>query len=262
MLQEDKIELDPEDRLELDRLRALEAALDPATQECLLSTGLAKGWRCLEVGAGAGSVLSWMTSIVGPAGSTTAIDLDTRFLGNTSPGTDIIHGDIRTHVMQAESFHLVHARYVLVHLPDYEVALARMLETVRPGGWLVVEEPHSSAARAISGGKEDMASVEKMNRAIRRIFMNAGKDYDLGIRFPSLFQAARLRNIRVEYDAPASQGTSAIADMMRICAAQAKQRYIDTGEATEQDVDNYCRFAQDPNSWAIYYATVRVMGQK
>ncbi len=251
-----------EDQAELERLRALEAASDPASQRFILSTGLTKGWRCLEVGAGAGSIFSWMASVVGPTGSTTAIDLDTRFLSNPTSRAQVINGDIRTETLELESFHLVHARSVLVHLPDYDVAFVRMLETLRPGGWLTLEEPDSSAARGISGLEGEMASFERMNRAIRRIFTNAGKDYDLGIRLPSLFQAAKLRNIRVEHDAPISHGTSAVAEMMRMCAVQAKERYIDTGEATEQDVENYCRFAQDPNSWAIYYGTVRIVGQK
>jgi SAM-dependent methyltransferase len=251
-----------DDQLELDRLRALEAASDPASQRCLLSTGLTQGWRCFEVGAGAGSLLSWMAAVVGPTGSITAIDLDTRFLRNPPSGTRVIKGDIRAEVLESDWFDLVHARYVLVHLPDYEVALGRMLEALRPGGWLVVEEPHSSAARAICGLEGEMVSVERMNCAIRRIFTNAGKDYDLGIRLPSLFQAAKLQDIRVEHDAPISHGRSPVAEMMQMCAAQSKQRYIDTGEATEQDVENYCRFAQDPNSWAIYHGTVRVVGQK
>src|SRR4029453_5183603 len=40
----------------LDRLRTLEAAPHPGTRACLLPTGLREVWRCLEVGAGAGSV--------------------------------------------------------------------------------------------------------------------------------------------------------------------------------------------------------------
>ena len=110
--QEEKIELSPEDRLELERLRALEAASDPASQRFILSTGLARGWRCLEVGAGAGSLLSWMASVVGSTGRTIAIDLNTRYLSNPPSGAQVINGDIRTESVESDWSDLVHARYV------------------------------------------------------------------------------------------------------------------------------------------------------
>jgi hypothetical protein len=48
---------------ELLRLRMIEEALDPVTITHLQATGIRGGWRCLEVGAGAGSVMKWMGSV-------------------------------------------------------------------------------------------------------------------------------------------------------------------------------------------------------
>jgi hypothetical protein len=31
-----------------------------------------------------------------------------------------------------------------------------------------------------------------------------------------------------------------------------------TGVVTEQDLDEYCRFSDDPRTWTVYYATVAV----
>ena len=42
--------------LESQRLHHGHAAADPATVECLEAIGVARGWRCLEVGAGTGCV--------------------------------------------------------------------------------------------------------------------------------------------------------------------------------------------------------------
>ena len=38
------------------------------------------------------------------------------------------------------TFDLVHARLVLVHVPDRARALATMVAALRPGGWLLVED--------------------------------------------------------------------------------------------------------------------------
>ena len=54
---------------ELERLQALEKVSDPASQRQILATGLTTGWKCLEVGAGAGSIMRWMSEKVGSSGS-------------------------------------------------------------------------------------------------------------------------------------------------------------------------------------------------
>jgi hypothetical protein len=41
---------------ELARLRLAETYIDPQTFRCFDTIGVGEGWRCLEVGAGAGSV--------------------------------------------------------------------------------------------------------------------------------------------------------------------------------------------------------------
>jgi tRNA A58 N-methylase Trm61 len=46
----------------------------------LESLGVADGWRCLEVGAGGGSIAEWLCRRVGRKGAVLATDLDTRFL--------------------------------------------------------------------------------------------------------------------------------------------------------------------------------------
>jgi len=251
-----------EDRPELDRLRAIEAVFDPASQRRIRSTGFTHGWRCLEVGAGAGSVALWMASVAGPSGQTTAIDINTRFLNRLPSEVRVVTEDICTAALQPESFDLVHARYVLIHLPNFQVALKKMLTSLKPGGWLVVEEPDFQTARAISGDHQGVRSVTHVNRAIHQMFASKGMDHSLGSRLPALLQAAGLRNLRVENNAFISQGASAVAEMMRMSARQLRTQYVATGEATEQDIENYCTFAQKPSTWAIYYATVAVVGQK
>ena len=52
--------------VQLQRLRALEAVLDAQTIERLDSIGVDRGWRCLEVGAGGGSIADWLCQRVAP----------------------------------------------------------------------------------------------------------------------------------------------------------------------------------------------------
>lgn len=45
-----------------------------------------------------------------------------------------------TEPLPEAAFDLVHARLVLMHLPEREQALARMISALKPAGWLIDEE--------------------------------------------------------------------------------------------------------------------------
>ena len=56
------------------RYAALSALFDAGTRQHLLDRELAPGWRCLEVGAGGGSIARWLGQRVGPTGRVIATD--------------------------------------------------------------------------------------------------------------------------------------------------------------------------------------------
>ncbi len=125
----------------LQRLQLLEGVLDPVTTRHLEAIGVAPGWVCLEVGAGAGSVAQWLATRVGPTGRVVATDIQTRFLdAHAGTGLEVRRHDILEDDLEEGRYDLVHCRTVLMGLPEPERALARMANAVRPGGWLMVEE--------------------------------------------------------------------------------------------------------------------------
>lgn len=248
---------------ELERLQAIEKIFDPTSHQRLRSTGITTNWRCLEVGAGAGSITQWMAGAVGESGQVVAVDLDTRFVANLEArNVEVLEGDIQHLPLESHSFDLVHTRYVLIHIPDVHAALSRLLDLVKPGGWIVLEEPDFAAARAIAGEDFAYRSVNNVNQAIWQMFTARGMDYGLGAKLPALLQPYDLQSFSVEVDTHLSQGGSGIATMMHMSTRQLAEKYIETGAVTQTDIDNYGRFAKDPNAWAIYYATVGVIAQK
>lgn len=252
-----------EDQKELERLRMIERVFDPASRRRLLGTGLQAGWRCLEVGPGAGSIMTWMSEVVGPTGQVVAVDLDPKFLGESGQSNvEIERADIRTAQFPEQSFDLVHARYVLIHIPDYETALNRMLDCLKPGGWLVLEEPDFSESRGITGSEEQLNAVHKVSHAIKFMYERLGMDYALGRKVPELLQARGLQSMTMENDGPRSAGGSGMATIMKMSAVQLREKYLATGVVSEEDLEEYCRFAENPQSSAVYYATIGVSGRK
>ena len=123
------------------RFAGLTLALDPGTTRHLAERGVGQGWRCLEVGAGGGSVARWLAQRVGPTGSVLATDIDTRFLdGLQAPNLEVRRHDVGAEPLPESAFDLVHCRLVLGHVAEREAALARMAAALKPGGWLVAEE--------------------------------------------------------------------------------------------------------------------------
>ena len=246
---------------ELVRLQGLEKVYDPASRDRLLTTGITTGWRCLEIGAGAGSMMRWMSEQVGETGQVTAIDRDTRFIKDCQlNNVEVIEADI-LQIALDKSFDLVHVRHVLVHLEN-QALLNKILTLLKPGGWLVIEEADFSANRFITGTPTQQRSVENINKAMQQMFTNQDKDYALGIKLPSLLQQIGFCNLQIENDVPISVGNSDVATMMKLSARQLTEQYLATGKATQTDIDLYCEFAEDPTAWAIYLATVGAIAQK
>ena len=97
---------------ERQRLTALEDLFDDTTRHRLDLLGVGEGWRCLEVGAGAGSTARWLADRVGASGQVVATDLDPRFLSD-GPRLKVIAHDILTDDLDTEAYDLVHARACL-----------------------------------------------------------------------------------------------------------------------------------------------------
>ena len=133
----------------MDRFTAFTTLFDPATFRHLDGVGLAPGWRCWEVGAGGTSVVHYLSERVGPAGHVLATDINLSWAAAPAPAAapaatasnvELLEHDVASGPPPGGPFDLVHARLVLVHVPERDKALATMAATLRPGGVMLVED--------------------------------------------------------------------------------------------------------------------------
>src|SRR5690606_26923201 len=101
---------------ERERLRQLERFYDPLTHGNIERAGIQPGWRCLEVGAGGGSIAEWLAWRVGPTGRVLAIDLETRFIEHLAgPNLEVRRHRFGGEPLPENHFDLIHARAVMEH---------------------------------------------------------------------------------------------------------------------------------------------------
>jgi SAM-dependent methyltransferase len=124
------------------RLDAAAESLDLNTVEHLDRLGVTSGWDCAEIGGGTGTIAAWLADRVAPDGRLLATDLDTRWLESLGkPNLDVRQHDIGQDALEPAAFDLVHCRNVLTHVARWRDGIAHMADSLRPGGWLCVEEP-------------------------------------------------------------------------------------------------------------------------
>jgi SAM-dependent methyltransferase len=253
-------------RQEHDRLHALEALFDDASAHHLARLGVGPGWRCLEVGAGAGGVARWLADRVGPSGQVHATDLDPRYLdGHGRANLQVRQHDILTDPLPDTLFDLAHARAVLEHTPHRERALARMVTAVRPGGWVVVEDVDFGEAMASVLARYlhphgHGSGYQRLMRSFEALFAAIGADASFGTQLPQALLDAGLEQIGAEIHAPFSHGGD--QDFFNLCIRQVYPELIRVGPATQADADRFLQLTTQPSHGYVLMVMVTAWGQR
>ncbi|HET9564063.1 MAG TPA: methyltransferase domain-containing protein [Mycobacterium sp.] len=220
------------------RLSAMESLWDPGSQALLDELGIGPGWRCLEVGAGGGSLMRWMAE---RGVHVTAVDIDTRFIEQfASDAIEVRRVDLRTDELPQSEFDLVHARLVLEHLTDRREILDRLAATLRPGGWIVIED-YDWSCFGFEG--EDPGNV---SGAMLGFMERAGFQRDYGRRIVADLADAGFTDIRGEGRARVVGSSDPGFDFFRLSFESLRDALVESGELTAQDAETAAsRFGGD-----------------
>jgi SAM-dependent methyltransferase len=257
---------DPAWTMERDRLRALESLFDDASMRYLARFGVTEGWRCLEVGCGAGGIARRLAGRVGSSGRVVATDLDLRFVeGHGLGNLDVRRHDILTDPLEEGAFDLAHARAVIMHVPDHQDALERVVAAVRPGGWVVIEDvdfggPMAAALARYSLPAEHAPLVERVYRAIEAVFKEAHADASYGSRLVAELKAAGLEQVGGEAHTPVVAGGS--ETWVRGSIQQLAPRLAGTGLVSADEVARFLAVAADRSSHYAPPLMVTAWGQR
>jgi SAM-dependent methyltransferase len=194
-----------------ERLDLLEQIYDPVSRR--RRSLVEPGWRCLEVGAGRGSMAVWLAEQVGPTGQVVATDVDTRYLQRLDlPNLEVVEHNILEDPLDAVgagSFDLVCSRLMLFHLQRrQEQAIRQMAACLRPGGWLVDEDADWATAGApVDPGHPSYDAYRQVWRD-GDWWLDRGYDKTFGRQLPAHFERVGLEEIRTEGSTEVVRGGS------------------------------------------------------
>ena len=167
--------------------------------------GVGLGWRCADVGAGGGDVSVALAEMVGRDGRVYAVDSDplardevagaaaaaahAQVIALTQAGEDL---------SLPEEVDLAFCRFLLLHVLDPVVVVRMMAKAVRAGGWVVAQEPITSAGR-IDGAPLSMPDA---------------RHPDVGAVLPALVREAGLEVVDAWAEAPAGVGPGPVAQYL------------------------------------------------
>ena len=229
------------------RFALISALFDSGTIRHLEACGVGRGWHCLEVGGGSGSIASWLADRVGPTGRVLATDIDPRFLESLDiPNLEVRRHDIATDPLPEAAFDLVHARLVLMHLPGRETALARMISALKPGGWLVDEE-YDSSSMPPDPAVSPAEVLLQTQVALMRVLEDGGVDRRYGRQLCGRLRAHGLINVGGEARAFMWQRGSAGAALVRATYELLRGAMIDGNYVTPQQFDQDIAHLDDPD---------------
>jgi 2-polyprenyl-3-methyl-5-hydroxy-6-metoxy-1,4-benzoquinol methylase len=251
---------------ERDRLAALESLFDNSSRRLLAALGLREGWRCLEVGCGAGGLARWLADQVGTTGHVLATDLDTRFVdGHGRANVDVLIHHIVTGPLDVAAYDLVHARAVLEHVPARDDVLPRLVSALKPGGWLLVEdvdfaEPTGPALARYMSPTTAAAATERIFRATAAVFAAVGADPSYGRRLPTALAEAGLVDIAAEVHAPVVTGGT--ESWTRGTIEQLADRLVGTGMTSPADIELLLTTTAQPSTRYLTPLMVSAWGQR
>jgi SAM-dependent methyltransferase len=229
---------------DLRRLLRLAQVTEAAARGAFARVGVQDGWVAVDCGCGPIGALPVLAELVGATGHVVGVDsnqacIDTARSMIATLGLDTVElvcGDANTDAGQELSelrFDLAFTRCFLMHQPQPARTLARIASLLRPGGWVVVQEPLRTPAPRSSPPCEALTVYWEL---LHSVIESAGVPHDSVDGLGAAAHAAGLdvvvRNgFFIPADAPL--GFSLHAGTL----AAAKTHAVKSGAATSADVD-------------------------
>ncbi|WP_406099680.1 class I SAM-dependent methyltransferase [Streptomyces sp. NBC_01013] len=248
----------PEQAGEDERIDFGALAYDDFTMARLRAIGAGPGWRCLDVGAGTGTVSCRLLDEAGVE-SVLAVDRDVRFLAERAvPGLDVLEADVTAPDFVSGRFQLVHARFVLMHLPEHNRLIRALAERVAPGGVLVLSDAVDLTSDRTPGTPYTIA-MRAMWQGLRTTI---GTDVSWVPSYPQMLRGAGLKSVAAEIHVPPLLPGSALSRFWAKTWERSRAAMVATGLVDDAAIDVAVRYLGSDECAALSAGMLTVWGRK
>jgi SAM-dependent methyltransferase len=244
------------------RLRLLHRLYGPGTRRVLLEAGLRPGVRVADLGCGVGMVTAWLAGLVGPEGHVVGIDASGAQLAQArerlpTGGTNVsfVEASATDTGLPHESFDLVYCRFLLMHLPEPERALAEMRSLLKPNGILVCEDGDLTSA-----GSEPPSALGAFANLFGRLGPVRGVDYTLGRRLFRMVLAADFPAPEITFNQPV-RARGEDKRLLELSVAEAGPAFVAAGLITAEELERTLAEMRRLNADDIVLAVMPRMAQ-
>jgi len=181
------------------RLRRQAEELRQESNSLFDRVGLRSGGRAIDIGCGPQGVLDLLSERVGSTGLVVGIERDDKSVAAARQfvadralrNVKVLRADAASTGMPGDIFDLVHARLVLVNIPNAEAVVGEMVRLARPGGMVASHEadylPHFC--------DPPLPAWDRLLEIFKTYSAANGIDLFIGRRTHRLFREAGLVNI-------------------------------------------------------------------
>ena len=252
------------------RLQRQAEELRPEAAVLLGRLGLKPGQNAIDLGCGPAGILELLAAAVSPAGRVVGVDANPAHVAMAREhaarrelaGAEVIEADARRTGLPTASFDLVHARTLLVTIPEPAEVLAEMVRLARAGGWVASQEPDAEYAICYPA----LPAWTRLHELFQTSFGRNGADLLIGRRLAELYGAAGLQDVQVQarvcaYPAGHTRRT-VLADLVR----SLRPMIVELGLASERELtemDTAVRaHLADPRTVVVPHLWFTVWGRK
>lgn len=240
------------------RLRLMSHMLDPSSRYRLQAIGVSRGWNCLEVGAGNGSLSQWLAGQVGPTGHVLATDIRPDLMeGIAAENLAVRAFDVVRDEPDGAPFDLVVVRALLHHLPERREVVSRMVRWLKPGGWLFVQEPDFYPTWTVQPPTQ-----AKLWQAFIAWAERQRIDYYVGRKVPPWMQEEALTEITAEGYTRLYNGGSDFAQWWDYSLSEVAGKLTEQGDVPPASLAEFAVLARDPRYWSMTIAFTATTGRK